>query len=245
MLGDDRWRATLERALSPDPGMRPSASAFATQLAGLDAGRTTSLLTEMPPTEVMPVTSDAGDGDRRLRPNRWLLLPVAVIVGAGLITVALVADDDAPPGEPGATSGPASIETGVVASTVATTVQSDPPATPPATAPSTSPASTSTATPPADQTRQQFVALVAGIPGRELKHKEADDLVKHVDEAIASATRGDLEHTQQELVEAAKGIDRHIESEPARGTATNLLLQLAEQLGVGTAPIAGELDQNT
>ncbi len=238
------WGTVLAPALSADAADRPTAAAFAESLAMLDThGSTTT------PTTPMPVhaetTSDPHEtptiGDFR----NYRRIAVAVLVGAVLLITVGAAlasrngDDVTGANTTGATP---SVGAAVASTTTSTTTE---PMTPPSTSATTagSPPTTPLAPSSTSDLAAELIALIEAAPRAELKPNQANDIVKRIEEVVRVASQ-DPGETDEKLRETAEQIGKNLKDGAARSQAEELLIDLADSLGVPEATVTKPLDRD-
>ena len=239
MVTDSGWAQILGPAMSDTPADRPSAADLAIQLEALSMG---------PPTEVLPPTGSARVGSatrtsapQPSEPSRyrsrgvvWAFAALAILV-IGLIAIA-------------ARRSPS--DTAELASTAPTSVAPDTPPSPESTLPLAATLPTESAPPetvpantvppqtlaaelsPTAVARGEFAEFVQGLPQNEIKNKEIRNLLTKIDEAIAAASVGETNKAIDKLIDVAKLVDKHIESDANREVAFGLLVAVSDSLGV-------------
>lgn len=247
------WAGILAPALATDPAERPDAASFARSLERLTPGGLAA-----PPT--VPVASSAAppiipppprphaspSPTPTRRPNRALvgaaLLGVLALV-VGIAAVAARSGDDVvstrgPTTAPAATSGAVTTSPGT---TAPVTTASAPATTMPATTPVPPTTAVETTMPPSpvDAIAAQFVALVEEQPPNELKPKDARDLLERLERVVQRAD--DERGVDKELDDLAKRVADDLSGE-ARARAQDLVLALANELGVDTDDLEERFD---
>lgn len=213
MATDPSWVQILGPAMSADPADRPTADELASQLTALSAGRGTPGLASTARLSVVDPTDQRRPGSVRDRSSRavWAFVVIALLA-IGLVALA-------------ARRSPGDVAELLPASTASETTL------PETTPPELVPDQTIVAELSIAVVRQQFVDFVLALPASEIKNKDGRELVKKVDEAIAAASTGDMNKVMDKLLDAAQGIDEHIESGSNRDGAFALLVAVSELLG--------------
>ncbi len=159
-------------------------------------------------------------------PDQRTTLPVATTVGTTPPSVATTLATTAPP------------TSRVTTTTVPSTTSSVSTAAPPSTAPPTSEAS-SDPPEPVEAARGALVDRVGRVPRSDLKQRDERTIVALVDEAIEQSGGDDRDEAATTLVDAAREIDEHIDGTDDRNEAIDLLIVLADELGVDTDELEG------
>jgi eukaryotic-like serine/threonine-protein kinase len=237
------WARVLTPALSPHPSDRPSAAAFAASLAELDTHRDQAAPTTPMPMHPAGIGSGASStsGDAA---NSWRTA-VGVFV-AGALLIALIGalalrdgDDVTGADSPGATLAPTAgaVPTATQSTTPATTATTAPTLT---TAPTTAAPTTAAPTAPAPTASAlaaELVALIGDVPRDELKPKEANDISKRIEDVVRVASR-DPSETDKKLREAAEQVGKRLSNSDTRARAEELLIELANALGIPESTVA-------
>ena len=82
----------------------------------------------------------------------------------------------------------------------------------------------------------KLIDVIDDVPRSDLKPKEADDIVERIDDLVAAASR-DARDTDAQLRETAEAIARKVSDEASRDRAEELLIALADVLGIPEATV--------
>ncbi len=256
------WSVLVRSALSADPHDRPTAEAFSAALAALhpparavppvvgpirhDPESTALLGTESGSAIATPPAVRSGSDVSR--GTAWVLAIAAVLALAMGLTLAGLGNDNDEPSESNApnsaVSEPAASADSSIPSTAAPSLPDSLPATESGPTTTAEPTVTTTVADPApassiggeiEALQTQLSELVASLSDDEIGEKQARTLNERVDEAVAAFFDGDTKKVEQRLRDAAKRIDKDIESDRAQDEAATLLSELADQLGASFA----------
>lgn len=241
------WANVLGPALSARPADRPTAATLAASLATLDAHGS-----QATPTTPMHVhaatTSDPANAATPAHNSRRIAVGV---FATGTLLITLIAalvlrttDDTTGADPPGATFP-------VSAATVTTLpATSTRPAPTTSAAPTTSLAPTtrdaSTAPSAARSTSDlaaELIAVIDEVPRSELKPKDANDIVKRIEDVVQVASR-DPGETDTELRETAEQISKNLRDDAARTRAEELLIDLADTLGLPATTVTEAFERD-
>ncbi len=248
------WAGILAPALATDPAERPDAATFARSLqrltpAGMAAPPTVPVdSSAAPPIIPPPARPHASPPPSPIahRPNRALvgaaLLGVLALV-VGVAAVAARSGEDVvstrgPTTAPAASSGAATSATVIAAPATTAPAATTTPAT--TAAPSTVAVETAMAPSPVDAIAAQFVALVEEQPSNELEPKDARDLLERVGRVVERAA--EEREVDKELDGLAKRAADDL-SGAARARAQDLVLALADELGVDTDDVEERFEE--
>ena len=246
------WARILTPALAVEPADRPTAAAFATSLATLDAEPDPA-----PPTVPIAVTSTstvplttptAPHPPTRRGIGVGVLTVLAVLAVATIVIVLALAlgDRDATSVVQPGTSAPAIADTGSTPPPSSTASATPPtsPAVEPAAAPPTAPAAvTPVATEPGTDLAAELVALIEAVPANELKPKDSRDLIDRISSVVRTASN-EPDRAESELGEAAEQIADQVDDDATREQAERLLVELADALQLPSQGVTDAFDRS-
>jgi len=220
---DPGLKAAVGSAMAAAPADRPTADGLVAAL-----GISSPTVTAAPAagsTMVLEATAPAHtagepEPDRRRAPGWPMVAGVLAVLALGLMAIGLALSGEDPPADAATspTVGPAATTSSPVPTTT--------------TLPSTT--TTSPATPTLEtrvsQARDRLEAVLLRPPRSDINRRDAEDIVKKVDEGIDAADQGDLDKAEKKLVETQKRLE-DLDGEK-RADALAALSELADLLGV-------------
>jgi hypothetical protein len=236
------WAHVLAPALSTQPSDRPTAAEFAASLATVGV-LDPSVAATVPMGAGVPVLGGQVDAPAQQAPTSRHVaiggaLVAAVLLIALITALAWRARDDGTGAEPGATTvasiAPAptlpatSTQVSTAAPTTSTASTTPAPTTPAPTAPAPTapPAATG-----ASALAAELIAHIEAVPASALKPNKADDIVTRIEDVVRAATEAPDE-VDRTLRSAADQIAKNLREDAARARAEELLLAMADALGV-------------
>ena len=225
---DPGLKAAVGSATAATPSDRPTADGLVAAL-GLSsptvttasAGGTTMILEATSPAD----STGEIEPDRRRAPGWPMVAGVLAVLALGLMAIGLALSGEDPPAD--AATSPTDGLAGTTSSSAELRASTSFPSTT-TTSPSTS--TTATLETRVSQARDRLEAVLLQPPRSDINRRDAEDIVKKVDEGIEAAKEGDLEKAEKKLVETRERLE-DLDGEKG-ADALAALGELADLLGV-------------